>query len=134
MSTHQRNCIVNGEWGAIYLFDEAGEGLGLHKHAEANAHTVEVLGGAVLIYGINGSNKVVANAGDLVNIQWDKWHEIRALLPHTVIFNKYINGFPEEYKGLADEHLWANTVPALTHNLLEDGSLVFKDEYVGVFT
>lgn len=134
MSVHQRNCMINGAWGAVYLFDEVGEGLGLHRHTASTAHAVEVLGGSIVVYGLEGVNKVIANTGEVVDIAWDKWHEIRALAPHTIIFNKYLNGFPEEYKTLADEHLWSNTVPVLTHNMLEDGSLVLKSEYVGVFT
>lgn len=134
MSTHFRHCVVNGEWGALYLFDEVGEGIGLHRHTVLTAHNVAVFGGSVMVYGLGGENKIVANAGEVLEIHWGKWHEIRALLPHTVIFNKYLNGLPEEYISLTDEHLWGNTSPMLTHNLLEDGTLILKEEYQGAFT
>lgn len=134
MSTHHRNCVVREEWGVLYLFDEAGEGLSLHRHTTPTAHAVEVFGGSVMIYGLNGSNKTIAHTGEQVEIQWDKWHEIRAMAPHTIIFNKYLNGLPEEYNSLTDEHLWGNTASVLTHNLLEDGSLVLKNEYTDAFS
>jgi len=133
MSTHQRNCLVKGEWGVLYLFDDPGDGLTMHKHDTASAHSVEVLGGSALVYGLHGESKVVLEAGQTADIEWSKWHEIRALAPQTVIFNKYLNGYPPEYVGLADEHLWANLVPALTHDLLADGTVQLKPEYAGVF-
>ena len=133
MSTHLRICRVNGAYGALYLFDDPGDGIRMHKHDEANAHSTEVIGGSVMIYGPDGFNKIVATEGQLIELEWDKYHEIRAVSPHAIIFNKYINGVPPAILEAEDESLWSNVVPILTHNLLEDGTLVMKEEWRSVF-
>jgi hypothetical protein len=113
----------------MYLFDDLGDGIRMHKHDESHAHTIEVIGGVAMVYGPNGINKIVATEGQVIEIEWDKWHEIRAISPHTVIFNKYLNGYPSYLIGASEENMWANMGIILTHDLLEDGSLVMKDEW-----
>jgi DNA-binding PucR family transcriptional regulator len=117
----------------LYLFDNAHEGLAMHRHNQLTAHNVEVLGGSVMIYGLRGVNKIVAHVGDVVEIEWDRWHEIRALVDHTVIFNRYLNGMPADYAGLPDSDMWSNSVPILLHSLSEDGTPTLLPEFEEIY-
>lgn len=126
MSTHMRQCLLEGRWGALYLFDNTDDGLSMHRHDKTTAHSVQVLGGAVVIYGRHGANRIDAHTGEQVDINWSDWHEIRAVAPHTVIFNRYLNGLPAEY---TEADMWGNFQACLTHKLGVDGVLTLLPEY-----
>jgi hypothetical protein len=125
---------IDGCWGAVYFFDDVGDGISMHRHRESDAHGIKVIGGDIMLYGINGSALQKGKTGDVLNVEWNKFHEIRATFPNTVIFNFFLNGYPADYAGLADEALSGNCAQILTHTLMEDGTLVMKSEFDGVFT
>lgn len=134
MSTHMRIGQINGRWGAVYFFDDVGDGISMHRHRESDAHGVEVVGGSIMLYGMNGSSLQKGKTGEVLDIEWGKFHEIRATSPNTVIFNFFLNGYPTNYAGLTDDALSGNCAQVLTHSLMEDGTLVMNPEFDGVFT
>lgn len=130
MSTHSRIGQIDGQWGTLYFFDDPGDGLGMHKHDAESSHGIRVIGGSIVVYGLHGAGLQSGRCGDVLNIEWGRFHEIRATSRHTAIFNFFLNGFPPSYVGLADEQLSGNTAQILTHDYFDDGSVRMKDEYL----
>jgi hypothetical protein len=98
MSTHVQLIDLAYLKGIVYAFDEAGEGLKMHDHPPDAAHDVNVVSGSCIIYG--DVPEKVLRKGESLRFDWSKPHEIVALEDHTVLFNAFLNGIPEQYKVL----------------------------------
>lgn len=133
MPVHSHEYISGDLLGVIYTVDNPSEGVRMHRHAAPEAHNVVVLRGSVLIYGPNGYNVRKAVAGDVVDIEWAKWHEIMALEPNTMFFNINLTARPSGYNPCEDER-YGHYAITLTHTLSDGGTLVMNPEFDNVFT
>jgi hypothetical protein len=98
MSTHTQLVHIGPVSGFLYLFDKAGEGLGLHVHDHTDAHNVYVLYGSVRVYGEIPTMEL--SAGMELPLEWDKPHEILALEDNTMLLNRFLHGIPAKYASL----------------------------------
>jgi hypothetical protein len=108
--------IVGDCFGHYYNFQQAGDGLQMHRHSYEHEHNVIVLVGSVRIYGEDGPNDgwcKVLQAGDVYDIDSDIVHEVQALEDNTLTLNLYLHGFPREYLLIADKEFSGATRPPL---------------------
>lgn len=101
MTTHIELFMEDGVEGLLYLFDRAGEGLGVHAHQEKDSHDVQVMRGKIVIYG--DMPAAVIGPGAPFSFDWSRPHEIIALEDNTLIFNRLLNGVPEVARSLPPE-------------------------------
>lgn len=115
MSTHILLVQEPYAEGILYAFDKMGEGLMMHDHEDDTAHNIEVMDGSVLVYGKAPSR--VLYKGEKYDLDWSIPHEVVALDDKTVIFNRFINGVPKEYRDLPIEKRSGSMNDTL-HNLI----------------
>lgn len=77
---------------------QAGDSIPMHTHVADTAHNIIVLRGAVQVHG--EIPDVVLRAGDVLDFDSSKKHQIDAISDNTEILNLFINGEPENYDRL----------------------------------
>lgn len=98
MSLHFQHQIRAEGFGVRYTFDEIGDGIPRHSHDPETEHSVFVESGAVKVYGPHV--RAYVYAGGLLRFDSSQPHEIMAIEPRTVIFNRFENGEPASYQDL----------------------------------
>ncbi len=82
----------------------------MHSHEAELAHDVEVIIGSILITTDHASS--THHAGEHIDIDWAKPHQIMALEANTTILNTMLNGIPPGYESLPPEELeWEKDIP-----------------------
>jgi hypothetical protein len=98
MTTHIELIMDGDDEGIMYAFDKAGEGLMMHDHDHASAHSILVLKGRVILYG--DLPAVILDPTAEFSFDWSRQHQLIALDDNTVIFNRLLNGVPAEFRSL----------------------------------
>lgn len=112
MSVHFKPWETGGEYGAFYLLDLAGEGIGMHSHVNPEMrHSTRCLKGSCHIYG-DGLDAVL-KAGETLHFKSYRMHELVALEDGTELVNVFLNGKPASYEGLPLETLSGNVASNL---------------------
>lgn len=90
LSVAERICRVT------IAMPKRGDGVSMHQHDEAGAHTTKVLAGSVLAYGPGKAWAKLICAGETYDFSADEQHhEISALEDGTVILNTTKEPMPE---------------------------------------
>lgn len=98
MATHVQLIQAGNLEGLLYGFDKRGEGLMMHTHEADTAHDIQVMRGAVKVYGEVPTTIVLQD--EHFNFDWSKPHEVVALEDNTVIFNRFLHGIPKPFRDL----------------------------------
>jgi quercetin dioxygenase-like cupin family protein len=94
---------VSGQLFGIIYEMPAGRKLPMHEHETDHLHNVTVLKGAVVFD--SKEKYVILDAGQVLDFDGTKPHEITALGEGATLLNLFINGMPESYRALpVSEH------------------------------
>ena len=93
---HYQLYEYNSLYGMVYTFPEAGDGLQMHVHEEAQKHNIIMMRGSVDVYGPGKTWSVTLKAGDVFDLLDEHHpHEICALEADTCMMGMFVNGKPE---------------------------------------
>lgn len=105
MSTHFEHYLSGNVFGVKYRFDDVGDGLPFHAHHDMmEEHNIVVTRG-IVFFRTDSEPAITLVAGNVLDFDCAKYHEVVALEPNSQIINFFLRGIPPDYVNLAPSDL-----------------------------